>query len=199
MQQIYCNLLTRQVVTFIWPDYKTDDKKIIIIWTYIINDVIFFRLHSTHCVYFTSTRSRCCHTDRCGSRPSKVPAPRWKASSQLPGPGLRDRHPLCSAPSNGNGRTLAWRSGWHTQDHPGLPSGGEVCHVGWRRVHAQAGPEWYGDAEGQPHLGIREYHRGGQLHHWSTLYCTDNVYSPITNITAWKDTNLSMECIKVKW
>lgn len=128
----------------------------------------FSRLHLmsiAQCFYFTSLRSRRCHTDCCGSRPSKVPAPRWKASSQLPGPGLGHRHPLLSAPGNGNSRTLAWRSGWHTQDHPGLPSGGEVRHVGWCCVHAQAGPEWNGDAEGQPHLGVRKYHRGGQLYH----------------------------------
>lgn len=93
-----------------------------------------------------------------------MPPPGRKASSKLPGPGLRDRHSLFSAAGNGNGGRLAWRSGWHTQDHPRLPSGGEVRHVGWRCVHAQTGPEWNGDAEGQPCLGIRKYYTGGQLH-----------------------------------
>lgn len=107
------------------------------------------------------TRSRYHHADCCCERPSKVPPPWRKTCPQLPGPGLRDRHPLFSAPGNGNSGTLAWRSGWHTQDHSRLPSGGEVCHAGWRRVNAQTRPEWNGDAEGQPHLGIRKYLTGG--------------------------------------
>lgn len=111
-------------------------------------------------------RSRCHHTDCCSERPSKVPPPWRKAGSQLLGSGLWDRNSLLSAPGDGNSERLARRSSRHTQDNTGLPPGGEVCHAGWWCVHAQTGPEWDGDAEGQPYLGIRKYHTGGQLHQW---------------------------------
>lgn len=93
-----------------------------------------------------------------------MPPPWGKARSQLPGPGLGNRQPLFSAPGNCKGRRMAGRGSRHTQDHPGLPFGGEVRHARWWRVHAQTGLERNGYAEGQPHLGIRKYHRGGELH-----------------------------------
>ena len=110
-------------------------------------------------------RPRCHHADCRCERPSQVPPRGGAVCSELPGPGLWDCHTLLSAPGSSSRERLAWRSGWHTQDHPGLPSGGKVRHAGWQCVHAQTGPEWNGDAEGQPCVGIRKYHTGGQLHH----------------------------------
>lgn len=105
-------------------------------------------------------RPTSCHSDCCGERPSKVSPPGWKACSKLPSPRLRDRHPLCTAAGHGSGGRVARRSGWHTEDHPRLPSSGEVRHAGWRCIHAQTGPEWDGDAEGQSYLGIWQYRTG---------------------------------------
>lgn len=100
------------------------------------------------------------------------------AGSELPGSGLGHRHPLFPAPGRREGARLARGGGRHTQDHPGLPSGGEVCHAGGRRVHAQAGSEWDGDAEGQSRVGIGKHRRGEK---GITAYFTINDVRELTD------------------
>lgn len=110
---------------------------------------------------FNTSRSGRGHPDSRGERPGEVPPPRGASGSELPGPGLGHRHPLLATQGAGEGGGLARGGGGHEEDHAGLSAGGEVRHAGGRGLHAQAGPERDGDAEGQPHLGIRKHHGGG--------------------------------------
>lgn len=137
---------------------------------------------------FCSRRPRWRHADRCGERPSQVSPPRRKAGSELPGPGFGHRHTLFSAASEGSCEWLARRSGGNAQDNAGLPSGGEVRHAGGRGVYAQTRPEWDGDAEGQPHLGVRKYHTGEQRLSDRRLYPVSPVTRPESTFVIWSQT-----------